>query len=157
MMVEPLIAPAKAMEPPVDSSVKVPRLVLEDTCPLSSMDVAVMVQAEKAQDRTAVESMESAPDTVEVAARVCAPLTRQGPDVAHPLQSAECATFSMRRGAMSFKTKRPLANRAVIISRTSVVVVRKNIQDDTRGTCPTPPTPPITEVGRWSGGGDPEI
>jgi hypothetical protein len=46
MTVEPVIVPAKAMEPPVDSSIKVPRLALEDTCPVSSMDMAVMVQAE---------------------------------------------------------------------------------------------------------------
>ena len=80
------------------------------------MDVAVMVQDEKAHDRTAVESMDSAPDTAEIGARDCAPLTRHGPDVAHPLQSAERAIFNVRRCAMSFKTKRPLAHRSVILS-----------------------------------------
>jgi hypothetical protein len=58
--------------------------------------------------------MERAPDTVEVAARACAPLTRHGPGDWHPLQSAERATFNIRRCDISFKTKRPLADRAIM-------------------------------------------
>jgi hypothetical protein len=55
MIVEALISPDIVIEPPVDSSVNVLSVALEVTFPSSLMDVAVMVQVEKAQERIAVE------------------------------------------------------------------------------------------------------